>query len=49
MVEEVYNIIRETWEYYDYYNNTRIQQRLGYLTPAKFKEHEFSRIEKEKE
>jgi transposase InsO family protein len=43
------DLLRETWKYYDYYNNVRIQKRLGYLTPAEFKEHELVKIEKEKE
>jgi transposase InsO family protein len=43
------DFMRETWEYYHYYNNVRIQKRLGYLTPAEFKEHELIRIEREKE
>jgi len=43
------DLIRETWQYYHYYNNVRIQKRLGYLTPAKFKKHELVRIKKEKE
>ena len=28
------DLIRETWECYHYYNNVRIQKRLGYLTLA---------------
>ena len=43
------DFIRETWKYYDYYNNVRIQKRLGYLTPAEFKKNELIRINKEKE
>jgi len=43
------DLIRKTWEYYDYYNNIRIQKRLGYLTPAEFKENELIRIKKQKE
>lgn len=43
------DLIRETWQYYHYYNNVRIQKRLGYLTPAEFKDHELIRIKKEKE
>jgi hypothetical protein len=43
------DFIRETWGYYHYYNNVRIQKRLGYLTPAEFKKHELVRIKKEKE
>ena len=41
--------IRETWKYYNYYNNVRIQKRLGYLTPAEFKKNELIRINKDKE
>ncbi|WP_375539849.1 IS3 family transposase [Clostridium estertheticum] len=29
--------MKETWKYYRYYNNVRIQKRLGYITPAEFK------------
>src|SRR5665648_755034 len=43
------DLLRETWEFNDYYNNVRIQKRLGYLTPADFKEHELVRIKNEKE
>jgi putative transposase len=43
------DLLRETWKFYEYYNNARIQKRLGYLTPAKFKQHELLRIKKEKE
>ncbi|WP_367179402.1 IS3 family transposase [Clostridium sp.] len=43
------DLVRETWQYYHYYNNVRIQKRLGYLTPAEFKNHEIVRIKKEKE
>jgi len=43
------DLLRETWEFYDYYNNVRIQKRLGYLTPSDFKEHELVRIKNEKE
>lgn len=43
------DFIRETWKYYNYYNNVRIQKRLGYLTPAEFKKNELIRINKDKE
>jgi len=43
------DLIRKTWKYYDYYNNVRIQKRLGYLTPAEFKKNELIRIKKDKE
>lgn len=43
------DLIKKTWEYYDYYNNVRIQKRLGYLTPAEFKKNELIRIKKDKE
>lgn len=43
------DFIRETWKYYRYYNNVRIQKRLGYITPAEFKKQELSRIKKQKE
>jgi len=42
------DLLRETWEFYDYYNNVRIQKRLGFLTPADFKENELIRIKNEK-
>jgi putative transposase len=31
------DLLRATWQYYHYYNNKKIQKRLGYLTPAEFK------------
>lgn len=43
------DFIRETWKYYRYYNNVRIQKRLGYITPAEFKKQEIVRIKKLKE
>lgn len=43
------DFIRETWKYYNYYNNVRIQKKLGYLTPAEFKKNELIRIKKDKE
>ena len=43
------DFIRETWKYYNYYNNVRIQKRLGYLTPAEFKKNELIRINNDKE
>lgn len=43
------DLIRKTQEYYNYYNNIRIQKRLGYLTPAEFKKNELIRIKKDKE
>ena len=42
------DFIRETWKYYDYYNNVRIQKKLGYLIPAVFKKNELVRISKKK-
>lgn len=42
------DLLRETWEFYDYYNNVRIQKRLGFLTLANFKENELVRIKNEK-
>lgn len=38
---------REVEEYFEYYNNERIQKKLGYLTPKQFKEKELVRISKE--
>ena len=43
------DFIRETWKYYRYYNNVRIQKRLGYITPAEFKKQELVRIKNQKE
>jgi len=43
------DLLRATWQYYHYYNNVRIQKRLGDRTPAEFKKHELIRIKKEKE
>ena len=43
------DFIRETWKYYNYYNNVRIQKKLGYLTPTEFKKNELIRIKKDKE
>ena len=43
------DFIRETWKFYNYYNNVRIQKRLGYLTPAEFKKNELIRINNDKE
>ena len=31
------DLIKEITEYFDYYNNKRIQKGLGYLTPNEFK------------
>jgi transposase InsO family protein len=31
----------------DYYNNERIQKKLGYQTPAQFKANELLRLKKE--
>ena len=31
------DLIKELHEYLEYYNNERIQKKLGYLTPAEYK------------
>lgn len=36
-IETYEDLIREITEYFDYYNNKRIQKGLGYLTPNEFK------------
>lgn len=42
------DLVREIEEYFEYYNNKRIQKGLGYLTPKQFKEKELARITAEK-
>ena len=46
-IESYEDLIRELKEYINYYNNERIQKRLGYLTPRQFKEKELLRISKQ--
>lgn len=41
-------LIDESIKYIDYYNNERIQKKLGYQTPAQFKASELLRIKKQK-
>lgn len=45
-IESYEDLIRELEEYFKYYNNERIQKKLGYLTPREFKERELERISK---
>ena len=46
-IESYEDLIKEVEEYFEYYNNERIQKKLGYLTPKQFKEKELVRISKE--
>ena len=46
-IESYEDLIKEVAEYFEYYNNERIQKKLGYLTPKQFKEKELVRISKE--
>jgi len=46
-IEKYDDLVREIEEYFDYYNNRRIQKGLGYLTPSQFKEKELLRISAE--
>ena len=46
-IESYEDLIKEIKEYFEYYNNERIQKRLGYLTPRQFKEKELVRISME--
>lgn len=43
-IESYEDLIKELEEYFEYYNNERIQKGLGYLTPKQFKEKELARI-----
>lgn len=43
-IENYEDLVREIKEYFEYYNNERIQKGLGYLTPRQFKEKELARI-----
>lgn len=43
-IENYEDLVREIKEYFNYYNNKRIQKGLGYLTPRQFKEKELARI-----
>ena len=46
-IENYEDLIKELEEYFEYYNNERIQKGLGYLTPKQFKEKELVRISME--
>lgn len=46
-IESYEDLIKEIKEYFEYYNNERIQKGLGYLTPKQFKEKELVRISME--
>ena len=46
-IESYEDLIKELEEYFEYYNNERIQKGLGYLTPKQFKEKELVRISME--
>ena len=46
-IESYEDLIKELEEYFQYYNNERIQKGLGYLTPKQFKEKELVRISME--
>lgn len=46
-IENYEDLVREIKEYFEYYNNERIQKKLGYLTPKQFKEKELIRISME--
>lgn len=46
-IESYEDLIKELEEYFEYYNNERIQKGLGYLTPKQFKEKELARISME--
>ena len=46
-IESYEDLIKEIKEYFEYYNNERIQKGLGYLTPRQYKEKELVRISME--
>lgn len=46
-IEKFEDLVKEIEEYFEYYNNKRIQKGLGYLTPKQFKEKELVRISME--
>jgi transposase InsO family protein len=46
-IENYEELVKEVEEYFEYYNNKRIQKGLGYLTPKQFKEKELARISME--
>lgn len=46
-IENYEELVEEVEEYFEYYNNKRIQKGLGYLTPKQFKEKEMARISME--
>lgn len=43
-IENYEELVKEIRDYFEYYNNKRIQKGLGYLTPRQFKEKELERI-----
>lgn len=43
-IESYEDLIKKLEEYFEYYNNERIQKGLGYLTPKQFKEKELERM-----
>lgn len=43
-IESYEDLIKELEEYFEYYNNERIQKGLGYLTPKQFKEKELLKM-----
>ena len=45
-IESYEDLVREIKEYFEYYNNERIQKGLGYLTPREYKEKELVRLSK---
>lgn len=46
-IENYEDLIKELEEYIEYYNNERIQKKLGFLTPKQFKEKELVRLSME--
>lgn len=46
-IKDFEDLKRTIEEYIEYYNNKRIQKKLGYLTPREFKEKELVRISME--
>lgn len=43
-IENFEELIKTLEEYFEYYNNERIQKGLGYLTPKEFKEKELAKV-----
>lgn len=46
-IESYDDLIKELEEYFEYYNNERIQKGLGYLTPKQYKDKELARLSME--